>query len=152
MRRAIVALFTAFLLASAGAAAQQAAPSPLWQQLSAAQRDVLAPLGGDWNNLDDERRRKWLNLAARYPSMTPDEQARMRARMSYWASLSPKERVEARERYKRLQAMPPDQREALAKQWEAYEALSPEERKRLGTAQRPGNRTPGAAAAAPVRK
>ena len=61
--------------------------------------------------VDDDRRRKWLDLAQRFPSMTPDEQARMRARMSYWSSLTPEERVEARERYKRLQAMPADQRE-----------------------------------------
>ena len=120
--------------------------------LSAAQRDVLAPLGGDWNHLDDDRRRKWLDLAQRFPSMTPDEQARMRARMSYWSSLTPEERVEARERYKRLQAMPADQRETLRRQWEAYEGLSPEERSRLGAAQRPGSKAPGAAAAAPVRK
>ena len=68
------------------------------------------------------------------------------------ASLTPQERIEARERYKRLQAMPADQRETLRRQWEAYEGLSPEERSRLGAAQRPGTKAPGAAAATPVRK
>jgi hypothetical protein len=140
------------LLAFTAAVPAQAGEQPDWQQLSAAQRDVLAPLGGDWNHLDDDRRRKWLELAQRFPSMTPHEQARMRARMSYWSSLTPEERVEARERYKRLQAMPPDQREALARKWEAYESLSREERKRFNDSQRPAEKAPGAAAATPLRK
>jgi hypothetical protein len=72
--------------------------------------------------------------------------------MAYWGSLSPKERIEARERYRRLQTMPPEQRETLRRQWEAYESLSPEERKRLQEAGRSGSKTPGAPAAAPVRK
>ena len=147
-----IALLVASGIAEAGSAAAPIAPARDWQQLSPSQRDILSPLGGDWNQLDAERRSKWLELAARYPSMTPDEQSRMRARMSYWASLSQRERIEARERYKRLQAMPPDQREALRKQWEAYESLSAEERKRLSTSTRPAAKTPGAPAAAPVRK
>jgi hypothetical protein len=150
MRRILAGL--SLLTCMTLSAAAVAGDLPDWQQLSPVQRDVLAPLGGDWNHLDDERRRKWLELAERFPSMTPAEQARMRARMSYWSSLTPEERVEARERYKRLQSMPPEKREALARQWEAYEGLSREERKSLNAGQRPVGKMPGAATAAPVRK
>lgn len=125
---------------------------PAWYQLKPAEQAILSPLAEDWDSFEPERRRKWLDLAARYPSMTVQEQSRMRARMAYWGSLSPKERIEARERYRRLQTMPPDQRETLRRQWEAYESLSPEERKRLQEAGRSGSKTPGAPAASPVRK
>jgi hypothetical protein len=150
MRGFVAALAVACV--SLPAAADTSGNAPDWQQLDPTQRAILAPLGHEWSNLGPERRTKWLELAARYPSMTQDEQARVRARMSYWASLSPEERMEARDRYKRLQSMPSDQRETLRKQWEAYESLSPEERRRLSTPRQPSDKPPGAASAAPVRK
>ncbi|WP_341929846.1 DUF3106 domain-containing protein [Methyloversatilis discipulorum] len=152
MRRKFAGALLAATLACAGAGASAQTRAPGWHQLGQAEQAILSPLAADWDSFDAERRRKWLDLAARYPSMTVEEQSRMRARMSYWGSLTAQERIEARERYKRLQAMPADQRETLRRQWEAYEGLSPEERSRLGAAQRPGSKAPGAAAAAPVRK
>ena len=45
------------------ALAQNAAPD--WVQLSPAQKNILAPLEEDWDNLEPERRQRWLGLAAR---------------------------------------------------------------------------------------
>ncbi|WP_374337278.1 DUF3106 domain-containing protein [Methyloversatilis sp.] len=149
-RRLLFAILGASLLASFPAPG--AAPVPRWRDLGHAEQAILAPLASDWDSFDADRRRRWVDLAARYPSMTVDEQTRMRARMAYWGSLTPQERLEARERYKRLQNMPADQRETLRRQWETYESLSPEERKRLAESRSAGTKSPGSAAATPVRK
>jgi len=71
-----------------------------WATLTPQQREVLAPLSGEWNNLDSYRRKKWLEIVQRYPTMTVDEQQRVQLRMKDWANLSPEEREQAREQYR----------------------------------------------------
>lgn len=120
--------------------------APRWHQLSVKQKEVLAPLAEDWDQLDGVRRRKWVGVADRFYSLTPDEQARIHSRMREWAQLSPSQRRNARDQYKSLRQLPPDQREALIQKWNEYENLSPEEKKRLSES-RP---TPKASAVSPL--
>ena len=105
--------------------------APNWVELTPQQREVLAPLGGDWAKMDDVRRRKWAGIALRYPTMKPEEQQRLTRQMQAWAKLTPEERTKAREKFKSLQSVPPEQREALKQKWEQYQSLPPEEKQRL---------------------
>lgn len=100
----------------------------LWKQLTAAQQQALSPLAKDWDSLDLPRRRKWLEIATRFPSLPPDEQARVQERMSSWAKLSPVERNQARIGFQQAQQIAPESRQA---KWEAYQALPPEQRQEL---------------------
>jgi hypothetical protein len=107
------------------ALAQQAGSGPAWTALKPTQQQILAPLQKDWGSLDAGRKSKWLEIAARYPSMPPEQQLRMRERMAEWSRMSPEERGRARLNFQQAQTLPAPDRAA---QWEAYQAL-PVERK-----------------------
>jgi hypothetical protein len=96
-----------------------------WRELTAEQRLALAPLEKDWAGIDQQRRRKWLEIAARFQSLPADEQARMQERMSSWAKLSPLERSQTRLMFQQAQQIAPQSRQ---EKWEAYQALAPEQR------------------------
>ncbi|HEU4622627.1 MAG TPA: DUF3106 domain-containing protein [Burkholderiaceae bacterium] len=108
--------------------APTATARPTWSELTPAQRQALAPLQNDWDGLDAERKRKWLEISARMPNMQPAERERVQQRMRDWAAMSPKERQEARRNYRELKKTPPDQRQRA---WEQYQQLPEDERKRL---------------------
>lgn len=106
-------------------------PQPGWSQLNTQQKNILAPLSKDWDSMENIRRKKWLGIADRYPSMKPDEQQRMQDRMREWASLSPAERSKVRDTYKDFNQLPSEQKQVVKQKWEAYSNLSPEERQRV---------------------
>ena len=112
-------------------AAAKAKIRPAWAELTADQQMILAPLKADWESLEPERRRKWIGIAKRYPSMKLEEQERMQRRMHAWAKLSPEQRRLARENYKRIVKVPPEKREKLRQEWAEYQALPPHERQSL---------------------
>ena len=141
---AAVALLLAFT-APAGAVTPLL-KQPKWVELSLQQREVLAPLAGEWDKLESYRRKKWLEIAQRYPSLSPDEQTRLQRRMQAWVKLTPEQRKQAREQYKTLQKVPPEQREAIKQKWQEYKELPPDEQERLK--QRAKNKQPVATAPA----
>jgi len=99
-----------------------------WHALTAAQREALAPLQRDWPGIDAPRKQKWIALAARFGTLSPEERARINARMVEWAKLTPDERGQARLRFEEARQLPvPDRSE----RWRAYQALPPEERQQL---------------------
>ena len=106
-------------------------PQPSWAELSQEQKSILAPLAGEWDKMDGFRRKKWLGIAQRYPSLGADEQARMQRRMTDWAKLTPEERKRAREKYQSLQKAPPEKKEAVKQKWEEYKELPESEKSRL---------------------
>ncbi len=106
-------------------------PQPSWAQLTTEQKNILAPLAGEWDKMDGFRRKKWLGIAQRYPTLSPDEQARMQRRMTEWAKLTPEERKRAREKYQSLQKAPPGKKEAVKQKWEEYKELPESEKSRL---------------------
>ncbi|MEO8977724.1 MAG: DUF3106 domain-containing protein, partial [Casimicrobiaceae bacterium] len=79
-QRLILALCVALALAAARPSlAQIPLSSPKWSELSPQERATLAPLAPpEWDKLDAQRKHKWRGLAGRYPTMTPEQQARMR--------------------------------------------------------------------------
>jgi Protein of unknown function (DUF3106) len=121
------------VLAGAGLTqAQVLSASTEWQVLRPSQQSVLAPLKGDWNSLDSAQRQKWLELAARYPSMSADQQQRMQQRMSEWARMTPAQRGQARINFQQARTIPATDRQA---QWEAYQALPTERKQALAQRQ-----------------
>jgi hypothetical protein len=113
------------------AAKAKAQVRPAWAELTAEQQQILAPLKADWESLEPERRRKWIGVAKRYPSMTARGQERVQRRMQTWAKLTPEQRRQARETYKQLAKVPAGKRGNLREQWAEYQQLPPQERESL---------------------
>jgi hypothetical protein len=111
-----------------GAGWVQVQGGPLWNELSVAQRQVLAPLSTEWNGLDYTGKEKWLEVSNRFPHMTPDEQARVRARMVEWVRMSPQARSRARLVFQENRDVSKEQRQAL---WQQYQALPDDKKKEL---------------------
>ena len=126
----LVAVILACALLPAQAVVNPIAP-PTWAELSSEQKTVLAPLAGDWNQMEFWRRGKWLDIAQRYNAMGPDEQQRMQDRMRAWAKLTADQRKAARAMFQNVQKATPEQREALKQMWAEYEALPEEDKQRL---------------------
>lgn len=144
-----VALLTVAALGLAlafGAAAQGAAPAS-WQELSPAQRQTLAPLERDWASIEPGSRAKWLEIAARFPRMSANEQRRVQRRMAEWSRMTPADRGRARLQFQQAKEVPAAERQA---RWEAYQALPADERKKLATSAVPASTL--APTAAPKRK
>jgi Protein of unknown function (DUF3106) len=141
------ALFCAVLAVCTFAAAQSAPSGAAWASLSAQQRAALAPLQRDWPGIDPSRQSKWLEIAARFPTMPADEQRRVQERMAAWARLTPDERGRARLSFQEAKQLPREERQA---RWEAYQALSPERREALAAKPAPNARPAKADNAAPA--
>lgn len=103
---------------------------PYWIELTIAQREALAPLADDWERLDVQTKKKWVEIGNRYPRMSADEQARTQQRMREWALLTPDQRRVARDSFARIRQMPPEQRADLLRK---YQELPPEKRQALVT-------------------
>lgn len=108
--------------------APQPEVGPPWSSLKTRQKEALYPLANRWALLSEAQKRNWLNLAAGFHALPPEEQAKMLARITDWANLSAQQRSQARLNYAAAAKLPADDRRA---QWEAYQALSEEEKKRL---------------------
>jgi Spy/CpxP family protein refolding chaperone len=131
-RRVLAALVVAFALSPAFAAGSK--PDPRWHELTAPQREILAPLAGEWNRLDRDSRKRWLGVAKRYPKMTPVGQKRVQTRMKKWAALTPQQREAARAKYKTMKRKRGSKE--LKSEWQRYQALSPEQRQALAAGER----------------
>ncbi|WCM95143.1 DUF3106 domain-containing protein [Acidovorax sp. NCPPB 2350] len=141
-----------------------AGTGPGWNELTTAQKQALHPLRERWALMSEAQKRHWITLAATFPTLSPQEQEKLRARITEWASLSGQQRSQARLNYALTNKLAVDDKRA---QWEAYLALSEEEKKQLAaraapkptgaaTAVRPVPprklaRVPAATAAAPNR-
>ncbi|RTL56435.1 MAG: DUF3106 domain-containing protein [Rhodocyclaceae bacterium] len=125
------ALAAGALLALPASHAVTPLEQPSWAQLSEQQKQVLAPLGGEWDSLEPERRLKWMGIAQRYPAMQASEQERIQKQMLNWVKLSPEERRNAREKYKSLKHASPEKREIIKQKWTEYQDLPEEEKQRL---------------------
>lgn len=111
-------------------AAESAADADLpWAGLTAAQRKSLAPLERDWVHLTTSQRKLWVELAQRLPTMSPDRQQRIQARMAEWARMTPAERGQARLRF--IQSQRAANNETQEKRWDDYKALPTEQKKQF---------------------
>ncbi|MBS1178836.1 MAG: hypothetical protein H6R06_3248 [Proteobacteria bacterium] len=104
------------------------ASGPTWTALTPAQQSALAPLRKDWQTIDAPRKQKWLEIAARLPSLQPEERKRIQDRMTEWARMTPDERGRARLQFQEARQISPQERQA---RWDAYLALPADERRAL---------------------
>lgn len=130
-RACFTGLILAFSLLSPVQAAVPELGQPAWAELSLEQKQILSPLSRDWDKMEAARKKKWLGIAKRYPTMKPREQARVQRRMQDWVSLTPEQRTQARTQYKSLKTAPPEHKAAIRKKWDQYKELPDEEKKRL---------------------
>lgn len=122
-------LLILMLCVTVGGSVQFARADDSWARLSAGQRGLLAPLASDWPGMSEAQRQQWIGAVEGFERLTPEEQARIRARLREWADLSPEQRERARDQYRALRNIPPDQRERLYEEWQRYRSLSPEQRR-----------------------
>ncbi len=71
-------------------------------------------------------RRKWLEVAAKYPNLSPEGKQRVHERMAEFSKLTPEQKKTARENFKRAYELPADQRQATVQK---YQEL-PDDKKR----------------------
>jgi hypothetical protein len=121
------------------AAGPQAQEGPGWADLNAQQQQALAPLAERWPLLNEVQKRGWLKLAEGFAARSPEDRARIQARIADWASLSARQRSQARLNYAAASRLDRSIRRA---QWEAYQTLDDAEKKRL--AAKAGPRPAGA--------
>ncbi|WP_420992714.1 DUF3106 domain-containing protein [Cupriavidus sp. 30B13] len=132
----------------ASAASTPVNAHPTWAELTAVQQRVLAPLQGEWNTFPELNRRKWMQIAERYPKFSPAEQARLQTRMTEWVKMTPQQRRLARENYQITRSLPPQKK---AEAWDKYQQLPEEQKKNLAAAEKVPRR-PGAVSALPSGK
>jgi hypothetical protein len=119
--------------------------STSWASLTPEQQQRLAPLQNEWAGIDANRKQKWIELAAKFPTLPADERTRVQARMAEWARLTPAERAGARMQFQETRHLPAEERQA---RWQAYKALSPEERQSLAQRAKPAAKPASGAEAA----
>jgi hypothetical protein len=119
--------------------------SPMaWSRLTSAEHIALAPFESQWDSFSDERKRKWLKIASRYPKMSPDAQKRLHDRMTEWTRMTPDQRRVARENYQVSKELP---RETRQNAWKAYQQLPEEQKEKLAASER--KRRPSVVSAPP---
>lgn len=141
-----IALLAGLLAVPVGAQERASAPriaaapgGPAWSALTPAQQQALAPLQREWPNIDGNRKAKWLDVAARFPSLPEAERARIQERMADWSRLSPAERGQARLQFQESRQFAAEDRQA---RWEAYRALPEEDRIELAKRAKPVPKAP----------
>lgn len=101
---------------------------PTWSELTPAQKEALAPLSADWDGFEHDRKLKWLEVAKKYPQLSPDGKARLHQRMGEFGKLSAEQRRNVRENFRKAYELPIDRRQALI---EEYKGLPPERKREL---------------------
>ena len=99
---------------------------PLWNELSAVQKQTLLPLAATWDTMEPPRKRKWLSVVHNYRGLTSTEQKILQSRMAEWAALSPQERTLARLNYSESKKVAISEKST---KWDNYQALTFEDRK-----------------------
>ena len=137
--RTALALIAFALIHGSSQAGTPVFGQPSWSELSSSQQRVLQPLSADWDNFESWRKKKWLDIADKYPRMRAEERERVQQRMKAWAKLTPEERQAARDTFRNVQKASSVEREALRQMWTEYESLPAEEKQRF-QASRSGSR------------
>ena len=106
-------------------------PPPSWSSLSAAQRDVLAPLQHEWDALSPRKRAHMLHRAEHWATLPPEKRAEIRERIARWQQMTPEQRRQARANMREFHKLPREQREQLHATFEHFQSLPPPQRERL---------------------
>lgn len=104
----------------------QSGARPHWNELTPAQREALAPLAKDWPGIDADRKRKWLEVAAKYKNLSPEGKQKVHERMAEFARLTPEQKRTARENFRKAYEVPAEERQAKVQKFQEL----PEDKKR----------------------
>lgn len=108
---------------------------PRWSQLTATQRDALAPLSGEWDRISAAGKKKWLQIGDQIALKSPEEKQRAQQRLRDWVKLTPEQRKVARANYALAKKkLAPNEKMA---QWQNYQQLTEAQRKELAAANGP---------------
>lgn len=110
------------------------ADGPAWSTLTPAQQRALEPLKADWASIDASRKAKWLEVAAKLPTLPAAEQERIRQRMVEWSRMTPAERGQARLQFQETRQFSEADRRA---RWDTYQAFPDETKRALANLARP---------------
>ena len=99
-----------------------------WKNLSSEQQAALAPLAGEWDSMDELRKKKWLGVASKYANMKPEEKLRVQERVQAWMKMTPEQRMAVRQNFSNTAKKTAEQKSA---QWQSYQQLSDEEKQKL---------------------
>lgn len=157
MTRWLAALAFAVLLAAAPASARQdevrdahgepprATPRvpegvqvPAWNELSDRQREQLAPMAEQWDDLPASRRVRVLERLERrerWEAMTPEQRETLRKGARNFRDLPPELREKMRASMRAMRELPEQERREL---WEVWRSRSPEQRRAWLQAGGPG--------------
>lgn len=102
---------------------------PAWIELTPAQRNALLPVQPQWVTFDTEAKRKWMEVASRFPRMSAAQRERVQQRMTEWVQMTPAQRNQARLQFQDTSKTSSD--EERRARWQAYQALPSEEREAL---------------------
>ena len=94
--------------ASAARANGRQPTTPLWTELTQAQRQALAPLAPKWDTVSEAQKRECAALSQNYPRMSAAEQELLHSRMTESAALSPQQRTQARLNFGEAEQISPD--------------------------------------------
>jgi Protein of unknown function (DUF3106) len=139
IRRPALSLACAALLAVFGlpaAHALRAAPAgePAlrpWGSLDAGQRDILAPLQGQWDTLPPRQQQDMLDRARHWSELPPDRRQEIRERIQRWQQMTPEQREQVRQNRIKYNQLPPEQRAELHAAYMRFQQLPPQQRDNL---------------------
>ena len=113
---------------NAGKVSKKSATKPRWADLTPAQKEALAPLATEWDQIPVARKKKWLEIGSKLALMAPEEKLRVQERIRDWVKLTPEQRRVARTNYAKAQKLDPSEKFA---QWQRYQQLTEDQKKEL---------------------
>ena len=104
-------------------------PAPTWGTLSSAEHEALAPLSRQFDSLGASQRRKWKEMAQRFPSWPEDKRLKVQSRMLAWSSMTSEQRAAARQEAQVRRAAPSSTQSSES--WRIWRELPDAERNEL---------------------
>ncbi|MDX8379408.1 MAG: DUF3106 domain-containing protein [Gallionella sp.] len=109
MKNILIAILCCGALNTARASAKP------WNDLTAPEQQVLAPIQPQWRQLSDKQHHHFRHLAHQYSALSTNEKMRFSIRLSSWAKLTPRQRQAARDKYRAFSRIPKEKREQVKK-------------------------------------
>lgn len=92
--------------------AAHAATKP-WATLTPVQKEALAPIAQEWDQLPEKQQKRLLATTKHYPELSPEKKQLYMTRLTEWSKLTAEQRDRAREKYKAFSKVPPEKREEV---------------------------------------
>ena len=99
-----------------------------WGNLTASQKESLAPLEKEWGKFSTPQKRKWLEVAKKMEAMSPEEKQRLQNHIRDWLNLTPEQRRMARQNFLGFKKLNQDKK---TEKWQEYQKLPAEKKREL---------------------